>query len=99
MTQENSVRKPSWFYAALSVAALLIAASVAYRVVYHVEREWIQLDKQGTGEWARSELVVPRLFDSRTGESCEYRGAGVKIDLVSQFIRGPWVCFPGPSTK
>jgi hypothetical protein len=99
MTQENSVRKPSWFYAALSVAALLIAASVAYRVVYHVEREWIQLDKQGTGEWARSELVVPRLFDSRTGESCEYRGAGVQIDLVSQFIRGPWVCFPGPSTK
>ena len=97
MPQENSARTPPLFYGAVSVAALLIAASVAYRVVYHVEREWVQLDQQGTGEWANNKLVVPRLFDRRTGESCEYRGAGAKIDLVSQFSRGPSVCFAGPS--
>ena len=99
MPQENSARTPPLFYGALSVAALLIAASVAFRVVYHVEREWVQLDQQGTGEWANNKLVVTRLFDRRTGESCEYRGAGAKIDLVSQFSRGPWVCFAGPSAK
>ena len=96
MPTEVKYFAPLWFYGVLSVAALLVASAFAYRQFAHHERDWMQTDQEGTGEWAKQKLVVPRLFDRRTGEYCEYRGQGAKLDYTSQFIRGPWVCYPGP---
>ena len=92
-------RPPLWFLAVLAACALVLAAAAVYRLVVSTEHEWVQLDQSGTGEWAKDKLVIPRVFDRRTGELCEYRGAGAKLDYTSQIIRGPWVCYPGPSPK
>ena len=99
MTQIARAVVPFWFYGTLCMAALLAASVVSYRLISHTERDWVQLDQQGTGTWAGNKLVVPRLFDRRTGELCEYRGQDSKADLASQIVRGPWICYPGPASK
>lgn len=98
MNPEHSAY-PRWLLAILAACALVFTAAGTYRLVWHTEREWVQLDQSGTGDWAKDKLVVPRVFDRRTGELCEYRGIGAKLDYTSQFTRGPWVCFPGPATN
>lgn len=92
-------RLPQWFLAAISASALIVTATLVYQVLWNTEREWVQIDQTGTGEWAKDKHVIPRVFDRRTGDFCEYRGAGAKMDYTSQFARGPWICYPGPTTK
>ena len=90
------INPPSWYFPTIAVAALIAAGSLAYQSFTSVQHEWYQLDQTGTGEWAQTKLVVPRVFDRRTAELCEYRGAGAKVDYNSQRLRGAWVCYPGP---
>ena len=96
MTTEQRCAHPLWFYSVLAIAAIAIAAALVYRLVCYTERDWIQLDDQGTGKWSENKLLLPRLFDRRTGEFCEYRGLNAKTEYTSQYSRGPWICYPGP---
>ena len=92
---DNQTLTPRWMHGVLALCAVAISSAVVYRLVWHVEREWVQIDARGVPK-LQDDTVIPRIFDRRTGELCEYRGAGAKTDFTSQIARGPWVCFPGP---
>ena len=93
---ENQTSAP-WLRGLLALCAVAISSAVVYRFVWHVEREWVQIDARGVPKLP-DDTVIPRLFDRRTGELCQYRGADAKKEYTSQISRGPWVCFPGPSS-
>ena len=92
---DDQKRMPRWNCGILVLCAVAISAAAVYRLVWHVEREWVQVS---AGEIANlpNDTVIPRVFDRRSGELCEYRGAGAKGEYTSQVLRGPWICFPGP---
>ncbi len=86
---------PRWIYGILALCALSLTFATTYRLVWHVEQEWIQIDARSVPK-LQDDTVIPRVFNRKTGELCEYRGSGAKTDFTSQIARGPWICFPGP---
>jgi len=99
MNREDSHPIPSWFFALVGVSCLVTSVAVFYRLVLHTDHDYVVVDQQGTGTWSENKLVVPRLFNRKTGEFSEYRGADAKPDYTSQTLRGPWLSYPGPHTK
>lgn len=97
MTQQVPSGAPNWFYAVIALCLLAVTGAIILRFIYHPRHDWVQLDQHGTGDWKAAELVIPRVFDRLTGETCEFRGHDAKKELVSQVTRGPWVCYPGPT--
>lgn len=86
-----------WVLGALVLCAVAISTAVVYRLAWHAEHDWVQIDARGAPK-RPDDTIIPRIFDRRTGELCEYYGAGAKKEYTSQFSRGPWVCFPGPAS-
>ena len=96
-TTENQTSAPRWLNGLLALCVVAISTAVVCRLVWHVEHEWVQIDARGAPKLP-DDTVIPRIFDRRTGELCQYAGAGATKEYTSEFSRGPWVCFPGPAS-